>query len=101
MWQSKARCRILLFSHSTAGVINKKYNNLYPISTDRTPVPCPEPNNSLITKMLLFLRLDRFPVSCTEPNDLILNRFLAGKCFVVKFAVLYLSFVGSVRQSHM
>ena len=79
MWQSKARCRILLFSHSTAGVINKKYNNLYPIqvSRDRTPVPCPEPNNSLITKMLLFLRLDRFPVPpCQEPNDSLFTEML-------------------------
>ena len=46
--------------------------------------------------MLLLLLLDRFPVPCTEPNDLILNRFSAGKCFVVKFALLYLSFVGHV-----
>ena len=38
-----------------------------------------------------MLLLDRFPVSCTEPNNLILNRFSAGKCFVVKFALLYLS----------
>ena len=34
---------------------------------------------------------------CTEPNDLILNRFSAGKCFVVKFALLYLfTFVSHV-----
>ena len=46
--------------------------------------------------MLLMLLLDRFPVPCTEPNNLILNRFSAGKCFVVKFALLYLSFVGHV-----
>ena len=46
--------------------------------------------------MLLLLLLDRFPVPCTEPNDLILNRFLLGKYFVVKFALLYLSFVGHI-----
>ena len=46
--------------------------------------------------MLLLLFLDRFPVPCTEPNNLILNRFSAGKYFVVKFALLYLSFVGHV-----
>ena len=46
--------------------------------------------------MLFMLLLDRFPVPCTEPNNLILNRFSAGKCFVVKFALLYLSFVGHV-----
>ena len=46
--------------------------------------------------MLLLLLLDKFPVPCTEPNDLILIRFLAGKCFVVKFALLYLSSVSHV-----
>ena len=46
--------------------------------------------------MLLLLLLDRFPVPCAEPNDLILNRFLLGKYFVVKFALLYLSFVGHI-----
>ena len=51
---------------------------------------------NLVVKMLLLLLLDKFPVPCTEPNDLILNRFLAGKCFVVKFALLYLSSVSHV-----
>ena len=46
--------------------------------------------------MLLLLVLDRFPVPCTESNDPILHRFLPGKCFVIKFAFLYLSLVGHV-----
>ena len=97
MWQSKARCRILLFSHSTVGVINKKYNNLYPISLQTEPPYLVRSLMIACTKMLSLLRLDRFPVPCIVPNNLILNRFSAGKCFVVKFALLYLSFVGSVR----
>ena len=38
MWKSKAHRSIFCFGISIAGVINKQYNNLYPISLQTDPL---------------------------------------------------------------